>query len=366
MTKNVPYVIQYNSDYSGCGFWRMLWPQLVLNMTNKAHVHHTHLYIRDYLHYSRASVVHMQRQGKETQYNFMSKLALLKERMKFRLVYDADDILFYEDVPEYNSAKKEIIDPKVHEATKKIIELCDEMTVSTPFLREYYLKKTSQKNISVIPNNIPLFWMGQYYSEELILNKYRKFIDRPRILFAGGPQHFDMNLVTPDFRDDFYHVSDAVINSIREFKWVFVGAMPPVLLPYLKTGEVEYHAWVNLEKYPRFLSNLNCNMAIAPLMENDFNCAKSDIKFLEASALGLPIACQDMSTYAVAPIRFKTGEDLIRKIRSTLESEQILLEACRTARKLIDKRWLELDENIGKLVDVYNFPYGHPSRKYLS
>lgn len=364
--KNLPYVIQYNSDFYGCGFWRLLWPQFVLNMTGKAAVHHSHLFIRDFLHYSRASVIHIQRQSKYTQYNFYSKLSSMKDRLKFRLVYDVDDIIFFEDVPIYNSAKKEISSIEMRESSQKIMELCDEMTVSTPFLREYYLQKTSQKNITVIPNYIPLFWMGNYYSEELILNKYRKHKQRPRILYAGSGSHFDVGMKTKDFHDDFYHIRDAVIRTKDEFKWVFVGAFPPTLVALLQAGDIEYHPWVDLEKYPRFLMSLNCNMAIAPLMESDFNRAKSDIKFLEASALGMPIACQDLCTYAVAPIRFKAGDDLIHKIRETLKSEESLIEACREGRKRIDKRWLELDENIGKHLDVYTYPYGDPQRKYLS
>jgi hypothetical protein len=36
---------------------------------------------------------------------------------------------------------------------------------------------------------------------------------------------------------------------------------------------------------------------IAPLLDNEFNHAKSNIKFLESSALGTPCICQNISTY---------------------------------------------------------------------
>jgi len=359
------FVMQYNSDYEGCGFWRLLWPQFVLNLSGLAQVHHSHLFIRDFVHYARVSAIHIQRQTTPAQYQFFQKLAHLRDRLGFRIIYDIDDIIFREDIPLFNEARKHAVRDEVRESQQKIIELCDEMTVSTPFLREYFLKKTSQKNITVLPNYQPLLWMGNLYSEEFILNNYRKNKERPRILYAGSTSHFDTEGLTRDERDDFYHVRDAIIESRKEFKWIFVGACPLSVIPYIQSGEIEYYPWKNLQEYPSFLSSLGANMAVAPLMENDFNRGKSDIKYLEASALGLPIACQDLCTYSVAPIRFKSGEEMIEQLRRTLQSEESLLEAARTARKAIDHRWLENKENIGKYLDVYSFPYGDRRRQFL-
>ena len=106
-------------------------------------------------------------------------------------------------------------------------------------------------------------------------------------------------------------------------------------------------------------------MCIAPLNNNIFNKGKSDLKFLEAAALGLPIACQDMCTYTSAPIRFQTGMQMIQKIQDTLATEESFLAASRHARSLIEGRWLEREENINKYLDVYLFPYGDARRKYI-
>jgi len=364
--RKIPYVLQYNADYAACGFWRMLWPQYVINMAGYAHIHNTHLFVRDQIHYSKADVVHIQRQCLPAQYEFFQKLSHMKSRLQFRLIYDADDLMFTEDIPVYNECKEILDRVETREATQKIMELCDEMTVSTRELRDYYLKNTKQKNITVIPNYIPHFYMGQFYSEEMILRNYKKHKNRPKILYSGSPSHFDLRGNTKDQNDDFYHVKDAIIETRNEFCWVFIGAFPPSLAPYIQNGEIEYHQWQSLLTYPKFLSSLELSMAIAPLQDNIFNRCKSDIKFLEASALGLPIACQNISTYNIAPIRFNSGEEMIQKIRETLKSEESLITASRDGRSLIETRWLEGSENMEKFLKVYNLPYGDTHRTNIA
>ncbi|MBS0585058.1 MAG: hypothetical protein JSR76_02005 [Verrucomicrobia bacterium] len=366
MTKEerVPSVIQYIADFAGCGFWRMLFPEFILNMKKSASVSHSQMYFRDLAHYAKTDVIHLQRQGTPHHLQFVEKLVQFRSRLRFRIIYDIDDVIFHEDVPKYNPAYQNIHQEEFRISTQKIMELCDEMTVSTHSLRDYYLEKTSQKNITVIPNYAPQLWLGNHCSEDMLLRNYRKHRKRPRILYSGSPFHFS-NTLGGDLPDDFTHVIPTIIETIKDFQWVFVGGIPKALSPYVVRQEIEYHRWQNMEAYPRFLAGLEGSMTIAPLQENRFNYGKSDIKFLEAAALGLPCACQDMITYAIAPIRFKTGQEMVEKIRETLESEESFLAASRDARMRVQPRWLERAENIGKHVDVYTFPYGDPGRKYV-
>ena len=37
----LPRFLNYYADYSGCGHWRMIWPEQVMNAHNKAVVHGT-------------------------------------------------------------------------------------------------------------------------------------------------------------------------------------------------------------------------------------------------------------------------------------------------------------------------------------
>lgn len=359
-------VIQYNSDFQASGFWRMLWPQMLLNMKGKAEIMHGAFSTRDYLQYRGIDCVHLQRQINPDQVAFMKKLRQMKGNMQCRIVYDADDILFHEDIPSFHPLHKTVAAPEIREAIQNIIEMCDEMTVSTTFLRDYYLEKTSQKNITVIPNSIPLFYLGEYYSEALLLRNYRRNKDRPRILYAGGVGHVHLDQEREPIHDDFTHVKEAIRDSVQEFKWVFLGNVPRDLLDLVYSGEIEVHPYQPIDMYPRAISMLGISMAIAPLADLDFNRAKSDLKYLEASAFGIPIACQDMCAYKMAPIRFKTGHQMIEKMENTLETEDSFLEASRNARRAVDLRWLERPENYNKYLDVYSYPYGDSRRKYLN
>ena len=247
------------------------------------------------------------------------------------------------------------------------MELCDELIVSTPFLKDYYGKKTKQKNISVIPNSPPISWIGHFYSEELLLRNYHKHRKKPRILYSGSPSHFCQAKRKEDLLDDdFAHVKDAILKTLDKYRWVFVGGMPVEFSLLHLQDKIEYISWRSMDEYPKILSSLEINMAVAPLQVNTFNSGKSDLKFLEASALGLPVACQDMVTYAVAPIRFKTGEDMLDRIEETLATEERFLAASRKGRRLVDTRWLEREENYGKYLDIYTQEYGSPNRRYFS
>ena len=42
-----PRMVQYIADYSGCGFWRLLWPESILNAHQKAISSRTSLIIKE-------------------------------------------------------------------------------------------------------------------------------------------------------------------------------------------------------------------------------------------------------------------------------------------------------------------------------
>ena len=99
-------------------------------------------------------------------------------------------------------------------------------------------------------------------------------------------------------------------------------------------------------------------MLIAPLVDNTFNKAKSDLKYAEACCYGIPIACQDLPTYSNAPVRFKTGPEMIDQIRKMLKSRNAYMKMSDEMRSKAENRWLE--KNIAKYVDLYTIPLDGP------
>jgi glycosyltransferase involved in cell wall biosynthesis len=281
------------------------------------------------------------------------------------LVYEIDDLVFHEDIPDYNKFKSAFVDPKIRQSALDIMREMDEITVTNKFMQEYYRDKTGNQNITVIPNYPPKWWMGQYYDEDKIIRNWKKNKKKPRILYPASGAHFDVENRTKQ-RDDFFHVNEVIAKTVDKFQWVFVGAYPLPLQHLVKTGKIEFHPWQRLYEYPSLIDNLNCNMFIAPLQDNTFNKAKSDLKYIEACCYGLPIACQDLCTYGNAPYRFKTGDEMIDIIKDVLGNYSNYRKISRESRQVAETRWLEHDDNVDKYLELYKYPYKDPKRKLLN
>ena len=358
---NLPRFLNYYADYSGCGHWRMIWPEQVMNAHQKAVVHGTTVMNVDERYYVQAKGVRIQRQATPQQLEFVKWLRKVADKNNFRLIYEIDDICFHEDIPEYNKYKTAFTDPKIRNSAQEMMSICDEITVTCPFMRDYYRDKTGNKNVTVIPNFMPKFWLGHYEDHNRTMESYDKHKRKPRILYAGSGAHFDTEHRVK-FKDDFYHVNEVIRKTVDKYQWVFLGAHPLPIRDLVQSGKVEFHPWKRLFEYGQGLYDLNVNMIVAPLQDNTFNRAKSDLKYIEACALGLPIACQDLCTYENAPIKFRTGDEMIAQIETTLQDRKRYKALCRKAKQYADTRWLEDDRNIDCYTELYQYNVRDPKR----
>jgi hypothetical protein len=360
----LPRFLNYYADYSGCGHWRMIWPEQVMNAHSKAVVHGTTVMNVDERYYVQAKGVRIQRQATPQQLQFVKWLRQVADKNSFRLIYEIDDICFHEDIPDYNKYKTAFTDPAIRQSAQEMMEICDEITVTCPFMQDYYKSKTNNKNVTVIPNFMPKFWLGGKSNINRTMESYDKNKRKPRILYAGSGAHFDVENRTK-YRDDFEHVNDVIRRTADKYQWVFIGAHPLPLRDLIQNGKVEFHPWKRLYEYGQGLYDLNVNLIVAPLQDNTFNRAKSDLKYIEACALGLPIVCQDICTYENAPIRFKTGDEMIDQINN-LKDRSRYKSLCKKASQYADTRWLEDDRNIDCYTELYQYSVNDPKRVNLS
>ena len=162
---------------------------------------------------------------------------------------------------------------------------------------------------------------------------------------------------------------DYIRATVDKYQWIFVGAYPPQLVDLVTSGKIEFYRWQNLLQYPQFIANLNAQLMIAPLQNNSFNKAKSDIKFIEACTLGIPCLCQDMETYYTAPSSLKFGsvQELSDKVDSILnwKNRSKYYKSVYTLRGIGEKRILELEPNIGSHLEALNTKFGDPKRKFI-
>tara|TARA_R110002051_G_scaffold227016_4_gene289525 strand:- start:3307 stop:4530 length:1224 start_codon:yes stop_codon:yes gene_type:complete len=360
---NLPRALNFYADYSGCGHWRMIWPELLLNCYAKVNLQGGTVMIGEKNFYQGVKTVRIQRQATETQAKYIKWLKDVGKEAGFKIIYEIDDIIFKEDIPHYNKFRFAFEDPKIRQTSLEIMQTCDEITVTNKFMQDYYIEKTGNKNVTIIPNFIPKFWMDRYFNFENVRSNYQKFKKKPRVVYCGSGAHFDIENRIKQ-KDDFHHINDVIRKTVDKFQWVFVGGFPLTLRDLIKEKKIEYHQWSNLVDYPNYINNMNATVFYAPLEDSNFNKAKSDLKFIEACAMGIPVVCQDLCTYNTAFHKFKTGDDLINQIELLTRDSKKYNKEVKRARQYMKSRWME--DNIGFYAELYSFPYADPRRKNLN
>lgn len=365
---SLPRYVNYLADYSGCGHWRMLWPEQLINILGHGCSSSLTAMVFDPRWYREVKAVKIQRQASSAQKEFVKFLKQIQPECGFKLIYEVDDVVFKEDIPDYNKFKFAFDSDEIRQNCIDIINMCDEVTVTCDFIRDLYKEKTGKQEITVVPNFIPHFWLGNKYDPLRVSDSFEKNRRKPRILYTGSGAHYDVENRIGG-KDDFEQVLPFVINTRHKYQWIFVGAFPPPLLPYIQNREIEFHPWQTLLDYPSFIAGLEPQVMIAPLQDNNFNKSKSDIKFIESAILGIPCLCQDMCTYWSAPrdLKFSTVAELESKLATILDwkNKKQYQKNIRVLHEMGATRTMELPQNIGCHIEVLDTPYGSPNRKFL-
>lgn len=259
------------------------------------------------------------------------------------VIYEVDDSLF--NIADTNPAYKHYTRKDVRHCIKYTVENSDYMTVSTPYLEEYYKKELGKQNIVVLPNSIAL--SNTYDKSKPVTKKPGKF----RLLLTGGISHTcDWSFMANTFRD-------LVMNSKGEIEIMIFGFVPKVLENLPNTFYVKA---VNVEKYMETLARLNFDLMLAPLADIDFNTYKSNLKFIEAAVMGVPMIGSDVIAYNTT---IKDGHNgwllpnnpyrwmkLIERIR---KDKELLSTVAGNAYKTVEDNF-DLDKTYKLWVDVYN------------
>jgi hypothetical protein len=360
----LPRAVNYLADYGGCSFYRCMSPNLMLNLYQKAVIIESTAMVLDPRFYQGVQAVKIQRQATPAQREFVRLLKGLSREIGFKIIYEVDDIVFREGIPDYNRNKDAFVSDEIRNSIIDIIEMCDEVTVTCDYMRDYFKSKTRNQNVTVIPNYLLKWWFDRYYDINKLAKNYEKNKKRPVVsIFASGT-HVDVVNRTNQ-QDDFTAVVSAIIKTRKEYKWQFYGSYPLPLKPFIDSGEMLYSPWVQLPDFPGAVAESGSQLTFAALQDNDFNRAKSNIKLLEAGAIGLPCVCPDMVTYKDAFLKYKTGDEFIDQIKYTLKDQGRYIQLCKKSRTFTENYWLESENNIGKHQEAYFTQYGSSERKYL-
>jgi glycosyltransferase involved in cell wall biosynthesis len=362
--QGLPRAINYLADYGGCSWYRCMAPNLMLNLFQKAVALELTTMVLDPRFYAGVKAIKVQRQATPVQRDFMKFLKEVSKELKFKIIYEIDDIVFREDIPDYNRNKDAFVANEIRDSILQILDLCDEVTVTCEFMKNYFDEKMGVKKSTVIPNYLSKWWFDRYYNLGDLVKKYEKNKKKPKIsIFASGT-HVDVTNRTGQ-KDDFEAIVPAVIKTRKDFKWQFYGCYPLPLKPFIDRGEITFHEWAPLPNFPQAMALSDTQIAFAALQDNNFNRAKSNIKLLESAALGIPCVCPDMVTYKDAFLKYKTGDEFIDCIKTATKNQHTYADYCKKSRAYAEDFWLEDEKNLMKHYEAYFTSFGSPDRKYL-
>lgn len=193
-----------------------------------------------------------------------------------KLITEVDDWIF--DLPAYNVASH----PYKPGSEKEQIAydqlaLSDGVIVSTTYLKESIGSLFPDKPIFVIPNSIDFDVWDNAKDDGKTDPKKEGNI---RIGFTGCANHSgDMEVVKP--------ILLALLDehpNLEIFIAQDMGAFGDINHPRFKILK----RWVNIVDYPGMVKGWDLDIGIAPLRDNKFNRAKSNLRWLEYSALKIP------------------------------------------------------------------------------
>jgi glycosyltransferase involved in cell wall biosynthesis len=338
-------LINFPSDKNGCGYYRSIIPFGYLMCGQNYDCPSLFGFNFDVNFIQRANWIRFQRQVTESQKAIFKQYKSLIVNNKFstKLTYDIDDLVH--EIEDCN-----ILAYQYYTETRKrnlieLFNLSDLVTFSTQFLKDYYSERHGIKHSQVIPNFLPKYMWGHCGKRD----KYNKGKNgKLRILWTGSASHIgkggDMEFLLP-----------LIEKTINEFEWVFLGTCPPQLL-----GKVEFHDWADFYNYPNHLDSVDADVGIVPVKDHIFNYAKSDLKLLEYSAVGLPSLCSSIGG-GIGPYDLIEGSYTVENkisawyqaLKSLEKDESLRKKYLEVGRNELNRRWLENPENIA----LYNRLY---------
>lgn len=213
------------------------------------------------------------------------------QQLKKPLIFDADDLIFEPDLIEWHRAVRRLsaADQQLHgEGVRRYRETllaCDAATMATPLLAEFAGK--AARAAYVHRNALGSEMMAT--AEQLYRQRQSRAPNESFVIGYGSG--------TPTHEIDFEEVAQALRRILNRYRHVKLWIVGPLTLSENFPAErvvrfplTDWRGWFEL------LSQMD--VALAPLeLGNIFCRAKSEIKFVEAAALGVPVVASDIDPF---------------------------------------------------------------------
>ena len=350
-----PLVVGYLRDYSGCGHFRMVYP---MNMINTKFAYSgkinctlfpVTLTQEDILPHVRSFV--FQRPIGDDQTFKIRAYKKFQEQYQYKLIGELDDYVF--DLPEYHPGYENNIIRNVRSLLVNL-RLMDEIIVSTNNLKKELIELGIDTKITVIENTLPKY----LYQTDVKRFKFSDII-KPKIAFTGSNFHYNNSKqLDGDFSGA---IKEFIIKNVDNFEFVFFGDAPYFLKKEVNEGKIIIVPYTNTVEYSTNLKKYRIDFVIAPLVENLFNSCKSDLRYLEASAMGSVFIGYKFLNGLSSPYQTNrltldensTVED-IENIIKKYSTKDLFNDEISSQYNELDDRWLENTANLLKYIEVYS------------
>lgn len=217
------------------------------------------------------------------------KFMNLRKHFGFKLFFDIDDNLY--SVSTDNPAAKQV--ERLKETFESCLSICDGVTVSVPNLKKVY--SHLHDNIYVNPN---------FVNKEMF-DFPRKKHKGIRIGWRGAYGH----------KDDLEMIRPVIEAIKKDFNITFVT------LGWNPGWSDEHHEWVDSFAFPKKLASLNLDLALVPLIDSAYNRCKSNLAYLEYSALGIPTVTSPVENQKGCGINAKSSYEWYEAIKKLIKEK---------------------------------------------
>lgn len=363
-------ILAIKSDSYGCGWVRCTqWMTYLDSVFGRNH----HLqpvisngFILDETTLFKAKTIFLQRHMSPEHREIIRALKNNQQKYRYKLIHEMDDQIldyFHEGkelrgVPDYNSGQQGIT-KAVQQSYIDIMNMADLLTVSTDNIKKFLQKEVKIKTpIKVIENVVAKYmWNGGK------IKKITKNITKPKIIVTSSPTHYsNQKRLYGDFSPGWVeYMVNGLKNNKIELTWI--GPLP-FFLEEVK-DKVDNIEWVNSYDYPRTVLGVDADFCLFPLIPNQFNCSKSDLKNIECCAAGIIGIGADF-TYRGYKSPYHYMKTKIRWDCTAKELENLINSYCSVEKynRTIEEnlnfleengRWLESPKFINDLVKTLTF-----------
>lgn len=229
----------------------------------------------------------------------------------------------------------------------EILRRVEMVTTTTMALHEYF--STLNRNVTLLPNSIDF---------EVYRTMQGNWQRRPgpvRIGWHGGDNHYHDILTVGKLLTDY-------VNS-HDVQLVLFGAYYRSAFSGIDPNKVIEEGWVHVEAFPHKLANLGIDVAVIPLADATqpfmaFNGYKSNIKYLEYSALKIPtLVVEGAPAYAGCAdtdncLTYSTPREFTEKLDRLCQDAELRERLAGRAYDYVREHY-DLDKNIHRWLRAY-------------